>query len=112
MQNISEIILRFSLAFLLLYFGFSQIISPESWVVNIELPLPDSINLVYVVLFNGAVEIFFGILIAGGVWLKFSSILMGLHILSIAISIGFNPTGIRDLALAGAFFALATLRKK
>lgn len=111
MKNISEKILRISLSLLLIYFGIAQIMDPQAWTSYIEFSLPDFIDPIYLVLFNAAMEIFFAILIATRVFMKTSALLMGTHVLFIGIMIGFNPTGVRDFALAGAFFALAFLKK-
>ena len=37
---------------------------------------------------------------------------MGIHTFIIAVTIGVTPTGMRDLVIAGAFFALAFLHRK
>ncbi len=109
MGSYPKYILQITLSILLIYFGFSQILLPEQWVDYVDFQFLQMINPVYVVLLNGAVEIFFAILIFSGVLLLFSASLMGLHILFIAVLIGMNPIGIRDFAIAGAFFALASL---
>lgn len=109
MQVFSTIILRVTVSILLLYFGFSQVLSPEQWIDYIDFPFLQMFNPVYIVLLNGAMELFFAILIFAGVYLPLASMLMGLHVLFIAVLIGVTPTDVRDFAIAGAFFALASI---
>ena len=68
-QNLSEYILRGTLAFLLFYFGSQQILNLEVWTSYVDFN-PTSLDDVYLVLLNGSFEIFAGILILFGVFLN------------------------------------------
>lgn len=97
----SKIIMRISIALLFLWFGVSQLHSPSSWTGF----LPDWTNslsmspsiLIYL---NGSLEITFGLFLISGLFTRISSLILGLHLLGIALSMPYSPTMIRDLVLS------------
>ncbi|MBS3094824.1 DoxX family protein [Candidatus Pacearchaeota archaeon] len=99
-----KVILRISLSLVFLFFGISQIYNPASWTGFVPSFVSSIITPGTAILINGFVEIFFGLLLIFGLYTRFSSLILGLHLFGIAFSIGFNPLGIRDFGLA-----LATL---
>ncbi|MEK6898578.1 MAG: DoxX family membrane protein [Nanoarchaeota archaeon] len=113
LEKYSYPLLSISLAVVFLYFGFSQISSPDDWA---EL-VPDFLTGVILtannwVIFNGILELTFGIFLLIGLYSRFSALILGIHLLFIAFSIGFNPVGIRDFGLAMATIALFLMNKK
>jgi uncharacterized membrane protein YphA (DoxX/SURF4 family) len=113
MDNYSRLILRIGLGLVFLYFGLSQIINPERW---IDL-LPEFINNLgfYIndilkaklILLNGVFDLLIGLSLILGIFVKITSVLAFLHLISISLfSLGFNPSGIRDFGLAISVLSL------
>ncbi len=107
-------LLRLSLAGVFLYFGFSQLFDSLSW-VNV---VPDwAVNLIslppaLIVMANGVMEIILGSLLAMGFFVRIISLILGLHLIPIALSFGLSPTAVRDLGLALSVFALSLMYTK
>ncbi|MFA6601979.1 MAG: DoxX family membrane protein [Candidatus Paceibacterota bacterium] len=100
-------ILRFGLAFVLVWFGSNQLLDPApwtglipSWIISL------GISATVFVYINGIVEIILALLLVLNKWTRVVSILVFLHLVSIVIDVGFNGVGIRDIGLA--MMALAT----
>lgn len=106
-NNIGKIILRISLAIVFLYFGVMQLKDPSSWSGFV----PDFVQFSFlsannIVVFNGFMEVVLGTFLLVGLYVRFASIIMSLHLFGIAFSIGFSPLGVRDFGLAFATLAL------
>ncbi len=106
-------IVRVGIAFVVLWFGCTQVANPGPWLGVLpewtkSLPV-GQINLIYL---NGLTEIFLGALLLVGFYTRFVALLIGLHILNIAFTLGFNAVGVRDfglsLAALGIFFTGAS----
>lgn len=97
-------ILRISLALVFLFFGVSQVYHPSNWIGFVPSFVSSFITAGTAVLINGFIEIFFGLLLIFGLYARFSSLVLGLHLFLISISLGLTPLGVRDFGLA-----LATL---
>jgi len=105
LANYSKPLLRISISFLFLWFGTTQLINPGAWISFIpKFVLSFGFHENYLVIFNGLFELIFGALLLIGLYTRLSSGLLALHLFGIALSIGYNPLGIRDFTLA-----LATL---
>ena len=106
-KNYSALILRVGLVIVYLWFGISQLTDPQrfvGWLPNEASLIPtDPINLI---LLNGIFEIILSLGILFGIYIKYASLLLSLHLFAIAYTIGLNETGIRDLGLAFATLAL------
>ena len=102
-------VLRAGLAGVLLWFGTQQLIASDDWIGYV----PDwmasfgAVSPAVIVLVNGSVEIICGLLILLGVFTRLAALLMGLHLIMIAISLGNNATAVRDWGLAFSFLGLA-----
>lgn len=113
-QELGMHILRLGLAGVFLWFGFSQLIDSLSWVAIV----PDwAVNLLHlppamIVMANGVFEIVMASLLAMGFFVRITSFVLGLHLLVIAFDFGFSATGIRDIGLVIASFALCLLYTK
>ena len=97
-------LLRISLSLLFLWFGVSQLYSPAEWTGVVPAQISSIISAGTIVMLNGALEIILGLMLLSGIYVRFSALVLGLHLLSIALSMGYSSVAIRDLALA-----LATL---
>ncbi len=106
-KDYSTLILRISLALVFLYFGFSQALTPDNWTGYLPGFMTNTIiTPTNIVVMNGIMEIVLGIFLAIGLFTKFASLLLGLHLIGIAATIGFNPLGVRDFGLAAATLSL------
>ena len=102
-------IIRAGLSGVLLWFGGQQLLVPEDWIGYV----PDwasTLGMVspsVIVLVNGSAEILCGLLILLGVFTRLVALLMGIHLVLIAFSLGNNATAVRDWGLAASFLGLA-----
>jgi len=110
-EKIGLHILRFGLAAVFLWFGFSQLFDSAGWIgwvpdwaVSI-LHVPPA----YIVLANGTFEVIAGALLVAGIFVRPVAFLLALHLVLITIEIGLNEIGVRDFGLTMATFALALL---
>lgn len=107
-------LLRFGLAIVFLWFGFSQLMDGINWVSWV----PEwAVNLLHIppamiVLLNGLFEVALGTLLAINIWVRWVSLVLGLHLLLITIEIGVTAVGVRDFGLTAATLALFLLSSK
>ena len=116
-ESLGIYILRFGLSIVFLYFGISQILDQSKWIYLV----PDKFFNFYInevlksklVFVNGIFDVIIALSLLSGIFLKIFSILGFIHLVSITIfSLGFTPSGIRDLGLAFAVLALFFLIRK
>ncbi len=100
-RDISKAVLRVGLAIVFLYFGFSQIQSPDNWIGYLPefLRTLDNITPNNIIMINGFMELTLGIYLLIGLYTRFASAILGLHLIGIVFSIGMSPVGIRDFGL-------------
>jgi uncharacterized membrane protein YphA (DoxX/SURF4 family) len=98
-KKFAPIILRYGIGLVYLWFGISQLLSPENFVGY----LPDFIfNSSYAttfVIINGIFEIIASILLLSGIFTRIVAILLALHLLAITIDVGYGEIGVRDFGL-------------
>ena len=105
----APVVLRFGLVFLFLWFGISQVTSPDSWTAWV----PEWGNTIFgfgavkVVLINGWFEIIGGVLLALGLWTRWVAFALSLHLFFIAYEVGYNDIGVRDFVLAVSALAVS-----
>lgn len=107
MQKYSSTVLRIGIGLVIIYFSSQQFINPSSWISFLpswttSLPI-SQIQFVYL---NAYFELIFGILLIIGFYIRIVAALLTLHMLGIVLSIGYNPTGMRDF---GIFIALLSI---
>lgn len=112
-QKMGLLILRFGLAAVFLWFGFSQLFDGINWVSWVPEWAVNTLHLppAMIVLANGFFEVVFGTLLAVGVGLRFVAPLLALHLALITIEIGFNAIGVRDFGLTMATVAFYFLSR-
>ena len=108
LRNFSPILLRYSVAFLFLWFGLSQLMNAGMWVAWLpswvdSLPV-EPLTFIYM---NGVLETVFGAFLALGLFTRLSALLLSLHLFGIAFSLGYNDIAVRDFCLALATMAVA-----
>ncbi len=113
-EQIGMLVLRFGLAGVYLFFGFSQIFDGVSWVGIVPAWAVSLSHLspAMLVLGNGVMEVVLGTLLALGYFVTPVAAILSVHLFVIASDFGFAATGIRDYGLALATAALAFLDKK
>ena len=106
-KDLAPLILRISLALVFLYFGISQNLDPGAWSGFVPESMKTSgITANNLVILNGFIEIVLGIFLLIGLYVRFASLVLSIHLFVIAFSIGFSPLGVRDFGLAFATLAL------
>jgi uncharacterized membrane protein YphA (DoxX/SURF4 family) len=104
LKKYSPVLLRIAIAIVFLWFGFSQLKNPSSWTSMLPNFMSSSGNIfIYI---NGIFEVMFAILLILGLYTRFVSFLLGLHLLDITYMVGYGPIGIRDFVLALATFSI------
>ncbi len=106
--NAAFLVLRLGLAFVFLWFSFSQFHNPMQWTgflphIVKALPMPG----VTFVRINALFELCSAVLLVFGIWTRPVALLLGLHLLGIAATLGMNAVGVRDIGLAVASLTLA-----
>lgn len=100
-------VVRMSLALVFLWFGVNQLLYPQDFIGylpgwTLHLPL-GAYGVVYT---NGVFEVIFGALLAIGLFTRLSALLLGIHLLGITISLGYNDIAVRDFGLALSMLAV------
>lgn len=110
-QKLGIVTLRYGLALVFLWFGFSQLTNPSDWTSFVPLsvanfsPLPVTV----IVLLNGFLEVVCGILLLLNIAVRWAALLLALHLAGITVSLGYNSVAVRDFGLMMATFSLALL---
>ena len=101
-------IVRISLSLVFLWFSFNQLFLPNnfidlipSWIVSLS-----GISPAMFVILNGILEFIFGAFLLLGINIRLSSLILGLHLIGIAFSLGYGATMMRDLGLALATISI------
>lgn len=109
--ELGQHLLRLGIAFVFLWFGFSQLLDSMRWV---SLVPGWAVNLAHlppamIVLGNGAFEIVLGSLIATNVLVRIPALILALHLIPIMLDFGASATGVRDFGLIIASLTLALI---
>jgi uncharacterized membrane protein YphA (DoxX/SURF4 family) len=95
-------VVRISLALVFLWFSINQLVYVNDFVGLIPNFLVDSTGYspaVFVML-NAFIEFVLGMFLLIGIHVRFSSLILGLHLIGIAFAVGYGAIMIRDLGLA------------
>jgi uncharacterized membrane protein YphA (DoxX/SURF4 family) len=107
LNNYGPFILRVGIALVFLWFGSQQLLHSvewTGWLPSWTQNLP--VSRTTFVFMNGIFEVIFGTLLFLGLFTRLSSLLLGLHLLAIAFTIGYNDVGVRDFGLAIATLSI------
>lgn len=107
LKSIAPNILRIGLALVMLWFGFTQCMGPASWVGVLpewtsSLPI-SQITFVYL---NGWMEMCAGLLLILGLFTRFVSAILAIHLIGIVFSLGYNAIAVRDFGLVIALISI------
>lgn len=105
----APVVLRFGLVALFLWFGISQVLSPDSWTAWVPAWGNSFLGLgaTKIVLINGWFEVVCGSLLVLGWKTRWVALALSLHLFAIAYEVGYNDIGVRDFALAVSTLALS-----
>jgi uncharacterized membrane protein YphA (DoxX/SURF4 family) len=108
MRRVAPAVVRIGIALVFLYFGLSQLRDPAQFVGW----LPESVSAIFVdpsfiIVLNGAFEVFFGALLLLGVYTRLSAFLLAAHLAAITFDIGWGQIGVRDFGLTMAALGIA-----
>ncbi|RME78640.1 DoxX family protein [Candidatus Woesearchaeota archaeon] len=111
-QDKALLVLRIGLCAVFLWFGFSQLFTPQlfygylpQWVYN-TLITPQTLIFV-----NGIFEIIAATLLLFGVLPRLMAGLLALHLIGIIISLGYNDVAVRDVGLMIATASLIFVKE-
>jgi uncharacterized membrane protein YphA (DoxX/SURF4 family) len=107
-SKISKTLLRIAMSGVFLWFGISQLAQPETflgWLPAWTDLLP--ITPERFIVLNGAFEALFGTLLLIGIFTRAVAVLLSLHLVGIALSLGYNDVMVRDVGLALATLSIA-----
>jgi len=105
-SSYGPVILRISLGIFLLWFGVWQVASPDNWASYVPGWADAVANTTLLVAANGVFEIALSLLLLSGFIVRVAAFIAFIHVLFIAINLGYNDVMVRDLALAAGFFAV------
>ena len=104
-------ILRFGLGVVFLSFAVLQVLDPVGFSTYLPSVLQTSQATTYIYL-NAAIDAFLGITILFDLLSRIAPLLGSVHLLAIAVSIGFNDVGVRDFGLSMACLALVFIHEE
>lgn len=105
-NKIGYTLLRLSLSFVFLWFGFSQLENAALWTGFVPAWATNFMDAGSLVLLNGLFEIIAGSLLAFNVLTKWIALILGIHLFVIASALGFTAVGVRDMGLSIATISL------
>ncbi len=107
-------VLRLGLAFLYLWFGFSQLIDSVNWVVWVPTWASDLLHIppAMIVLLNGTLEVVLGAALALNIFVRPVAFVLFAHLAIVTYDIGLSAIGVRDFALTLATLSLGLMYKK
>ena len=102
------IVLRFAVGAVFLWFGIDKWIHPDAWYGWIPQWLwsSSSLSLNDFLFLDGILEFSIGIFLVAGLALRSTTIVAGLFLLGVTLSVGVSEVTIRDAALLGSCLAL------
>lgn len=123
-KEYAPIVIRIGISFVFLWFGISQLISPEyflgytpQWISSHSLETvhehpfqfmhyiaTPSINAT--IMANGIFETLLGLFLLLGIFTRIASLLLAVHLFFITLSLGYNDIAIRDFGLSIAAFSI------
>lgn len=106
-KNFAPLMLRLSLAGVFFWFGINQILNSHNWVYYLPdfvLKLPADPTLF--VFLNGTLEVILGLFLVLGFFTRLSALVLGLHLLAIAVTMGMSAIAVRDAGLGFACLSI------
>jgi uncharacterized membrane protein YphA (DoxX/SURF4 family) len=106
-DQLVPVVLRLGLAAVFAWFGAHQLFEPSNWTAYVPAFTTNAfISAESIILLNGWLEVWGALFLVLGFWTRPVALVLGLHMLFIAIDTG-GAIGVRDFGLAAACLALA-----
>lgn len=106
-----EVILSWSLAVVVFYFGYNEVLYPENWIKLVPSFFGGDNILTYLVVAHGAILIFVGLSLIFNFYRRIAAMLLSLMLVEIIFVLitggGFSPVAARDIGLLGMALALS-----
>ena len=107
MKRFAPAIVRIGIVLVLLYFGTQQLMHPKMWITL----LPEWSSILHLapvtlITLNGWLDVTLSILLFLGFYTRIIALIVALHILGIAWTLGYTPIGVRDFGLAVSAFSI------
>jgi hypothetical protein len=103
-------ILRVGLGLVFGYFAVMQFLDPQSWASYV--PMAFQANAVALVYANAVLDAILAITIGLAIFPRIAPAVGCVHLLGIAVAMGFNDVAVRDFGLAMACLALVFIREE
>ncbi len=92
--------IRIALSLVFLWFGLNQLFNSNAWISW----LPPWMHMMHYqpatfIQLNGLMETALGALLLLGMFTRVAALVLGIHLLGIAFTVGYNDVGIRDMGL-------------
>ncbi len=104
-KQYAPIVLRIGMSLLLIWFGLTNIFTPQTLVGYLPSWFTFIAPLTFMVM-NGIFELVIGVALLLGILTRTAALLGALHILGIGLSLGYNDIAVRDIGLAIAMFVV------
>lgn len=108
LRKYSPVVLRIGMSLVFLWFGTAQWMDTAAWagyVPEYAVKL-SGMTAETLARLNGTFEILFGLGLLFGIFTRFVALLLALHMIHIAFTVGYNELGVRDFGLAVATTAI------
>lgn len=102
----ASIVVRLSISLLFLWFGINQLSLPEDFLGYLPGFLLQQENPGLFVFLNGIFETVLGFMLLIGWKARWIALILSVHLLSIAVTLGYNDIFIRDAALTLVTFSI------
>ncbi|HIG96540.1 TPA: DoxX family membrane protein [Candidatus Woesearchaeota archaeon] len=111
MHRYAPLVLRLAMSFVVLWFGFTQLVAPQTFMGYMPSWMPMMGPMMHMqpvsfITFNAVFEIIFGFLLLLGFFTRIAAFLLFLHIFFIGINFGYNDIAVRDIGLSLATLAV------
>jgi uncharacterized membrane protein YphA (DoxX/SURF4 family) len=108
LEKYASSVLRIGMGAVILWFSIEQFINTEYWTAYVpdfavQISGLSATSLVY---FNATFELVFTLMLLIGWKVRISALLLSLHLLEIAFTVGYGETAIRDFGLSLALFVV------
>lgn len=108
LEKYASSVLRLAMGAVVLWFSIEQFINTQFWTAYVpdfavQMSGLSATSLVYL---NATFELVFTLMLLIGWKVRLSALLLSLHLLEIAFTVGFGETAVRDFGLAVALFVV------
>jgi uncharacterized membrane protein YphA (DoxX/SURF4 family) len=99
-------ILRIGISLVFLWFGLNQVLFPDEFLGYLPEFLLSIDFAANIIIINGIIETILGLLLIFGFFVQPIAFLLGLHMIGIILSVGYNEIAVRDFGILVALVAI------